>query len=166
MMPEVIRLVRRAEGDPSRRSLQLWLHVSAQDPSFVSGDAQLANALHIHLHVWQSGHDFGYWNALERLPALLRTGPPDLPVAGPTLIAMGTTGLPIGVIPARPVQTTFRQIRSSVGPCLVLKRRPSVSSAVLPDSVGNRARRIGNVGTTAEKNREPRVKAVNRDDRA
>ena len=42
---------------------QLWLDVGAQDPSFVAGDAQLANALHIHLHVWPGGHDLGYWNA-------------------------------------------------------------------------------------------------------
>jgi len=41
----------------------LWLDVGMQDPSFVAGDAQLANALHIHLHVWPGAHDFGYWNA-------------------------------------------------------------------------------------------------------
>jgi enterochelin esterase-like enzyme len=42
---------------------QLWLDVGAQDPSFVAGDTQLANALHLHLHVWPGGHDLGYWNA-------------------------------------------------------------------------------------------------------
>ena len=41
---------------------QLWLDVGAQDP-FTGADQQLANALHIHLHVWPGGHDFGYWNA-------------------------------------------------------------------------------------------------------
>jgi len=42
---------------------QLWLDVGAQDPSFTVTDEQLANALHIHLHMWPGGHDFGYWNA-------------------------------------------------------------------------------------------------------
>ena len=42
---------------------QLWLDVGAQDPSFTTTDQQLANALHIHLHTWPGGHDFGYWNA-------------------------------------------------------------------------------------------------------
>jgi len=42
---------------------QLWLDVGAQDPSFTATDQQLANALHIHLHMWPGGHDFGYWNA-------------------------------------------------------------------------------------------------------
>ena len=42
---------------------QLWLDVGAQDPSFTATDEQLANALHIHLHMWPGGHDFGYWNA-------------------------------------------------------------------------------------------------------
>ncbi len=42
---------------------QLWLDVGAQDPSFVAGDEQLANALHIHLHTWPGVHDLGYWNA-------------------------------------------------------------------------------------------------------
>jgi len=42
---------------------QLWLDVGAQDPSFTVTDQQLANALHIHLHTWPGGHDFGYWNA-------------------------------------------------------------------------------------------------------
>ncbi len=42
---------------------QLWLDVGAQDPSFIATDEQLANALHIHLHMWPGGHDFGYWNA-------------------------------------------------------------------------------------------------------
>ena len=41
---------------------QLWLDVGAQDP-FIGADQQLANALHIQLHVWPGGHDFGYWNA-------------------------------------------------------------------------------------------------------
>ena len=42
---------------------QLWLDVGAQDPSFIATDEQLASALHIHLHMWPGGHDFGYWNA-------------------------------------------------------------------------------------------------------
>jgi len=42
---------------------KLWLDVGAQDPSFVATDQQLANALHIYLHVWPGGHDFNYWNA-------------------------------------------------------------------------------------------------------
>jgi enterochelin esterase-like enzyme len=42
---------------------RLWLDVGAQDPSFTATDEQLANALHIHLHMWPGGHDFGYWNA-------------------------------------------------------------------------------------------------------
>jgi pimeloyl-ACP methyl ester carboxylesterase len=42
---------------------QLWLDVGAQDPSFTATDEQLANVLHIHLHMWPGGHDFGYWNA-------------------------------------------------------------------------------------------------------
>ena len=42
---------------------QLWLDVGAQDPSFTVTDEQFANALHIHLHMWPGGHDFGYWNA-------------------------------------------------------------------------------------------------------
>ena len=42
---------------------QLWLDVGAQDPSFVGADQQLAGALHIQLHTWPGGHDFGYWNA-------------------------------------------------------------------------------------------------------
>ena len=42
---------------------QLWLDVGAQDLSFVIADAQFAGALHIHLHMWPGGHDFGYWNA-------------------------------------------------------------------------------------------------------
>jgi S-formylglutathione hydrolase FrmB len=51
-------------GNPKRYGhAQLWLDVGEQDPSFLAGDAQLANALHIHLHVWPGGHDFGYWNA-------------------------------------------------------------------------------------------------------
>ncbi len=41
---------------------QLWLDVGAQDP-FIGADQQLANALHIQLHVWPGGHDLGYWNA-------------------------------------------------------------------------------------------------------
>ena len=42
---------------------QLWLDVGAQDPYFIAADRQLANALHIHLHMWPGMHDFGYWNA-------------------------------------------------------------------------------------------------------
>jgi enterochelin esterase-like enzyme len=42
---------------------QLWLDVGAQDPYFIAADQQLASALHIHLHMWPGGHDFGYWNA-------------------------------------------------------------------------------------------------------
>jgi len=42
---------------------QLWLDVGAQDPYFYYTDQQLANILHIQLHVWPGGHDFGYWNA-------------------------------------------------------------------------------------------------------
>jgi S-formylglutathione hydrolase FrmB len=42
---------------------QLWLDVGAQDPFFITADQQLASALHIHLHMWPGGHDFGYWNA-------------------------------------------------------------------------------------------------------
>jgi poly(3-hydroxybutyrate) depolymerase len=41
---------------------QLWLDGGDADP-FHAGDEQLASALHIHLHVWPGGHDFGYWNA-------------------------------------------------------------------------------------------------------
>jgi hypothetical protein len=41
---------------------QLWLDVGAQDPYFYYADQQLASALHIQLHVWPGGHDFGYWN--------------------------------------------------------------------------------------------------------
>ncbi len=33
------------------------------DPSFTATDQQLANALHIPMHVWPGGHDFTYWNA-------------------------------------------------------------------------------------------------------
>jgi enterochelin esterase-like enzyme len=51
-------------GDRNRYGhAQLWLDVGEQDPSFLAGDEQLAHALHIHLHVWPGGHDFGYWNA-------------------------------------------------------------------------------------------------------
>ena len=25
-------------------------------------DGQLASALHIHLHMWPGGHDYGYWD--------------------------------------------------------------------------------------------------------
>jgi enterochelin esterase-like enzyme len=51
-------------GNPKRYGhAQLWLDIGAQDPSFIAGDEQLANALHIHLHIWPGGHDFGYWNA-------------------------------------------------------------------------------------------------------
>jgi enterochelin esterase-like enzyme len=42
---------------------QLWLDVGASDPSFITGDQQLASALHIPLHIWPGGHNFGYWNA-------------------------------------------------------------------------------------------------------
>jgi S-formylglutathione hydrolase FrmB len=42
---------------------RLWLDVGAQDPYFHATDEQLASALHIHLHVWPGGHNFGYWNA-------------------------------------------------------------------------------------------------------
>ena len=42
---------------------QLWLDIGAQDPFFEATDQQLAGALHIHLHIWPGGHDFGYWNA-------------------------------------------------------------------------------------------------------
>jgi S-formylglutathione hydrolase FrmB len=42
---------------------QLWLDVGAQDPYFQATDQQLANALHIKLHVWPGGHDSAYWNA-------------------------------------------------------------------------------------------------------
>jgi S-formylglutathione hydrolase FrmB len=42
---------------------QLWLDVGAQDPSFTVTDQQFASTLHIHLHMWPGGHDFGYWNA-------------------------------------------------------------------------------------------------------
>ena len=53
-----------ALGNPKLyRHAQLWLDVGAQDPSFIAGDDQLATALHIHLHMWPGGHDFGYWNA-------------------------------------------------------------------------------------------------------
>ena len=38
------------------------LLASSQDP-FIGADQRLANALHIQLHVWPGGHDFGYWNA-------------------------------------------------------------------------------------------------------
>ena len=51
-------------GNPTQYGhAQLWLDVGAQDPSFVTGDEQLASALHIHLHTWPGGHDLGYWNA-------------------------------------------------------------------------------------------------------
>jgi predicted esterase len=53
-----------AFGNPKRYGdAQLWLDVGAQDPSFIAGDEQLARALHVHLHMWPGGHDFGYWNA-------------------------------------------------------------------------------------------------------
>jgi enterochelin esterase-like enzyme len=42
---------------------QLWLDVGAQDPYFIAADQQLASALHMQLHMWLGGHDFGYWNA-------------------------------------------------------------------------------------------------------
>ena len=43
---------------------QLWLDIGAgDDPSSVAADQQLASALHIPLHTWPGGHDFGYWNA-------------------------------------------------------------------------------------------------------
>jgi enterochelin esterase-like enzyme len=41
---------------------QLWLDVGTQDPYFQATDRQLASALHIHLHVWPGGHDYGYWD--------------------------------------------------------------------------------------------------------
>jgi len=41
---------------------QLWLDGGDADP-FHAGDEQLASALHIPMHVWPGGHDFGYWNA-------------------------------------------------------------------------------------------------------
>lgn len=41
----------------------LWLDVGAQDPYFRRTDQAVANALHIHLHVWPGGHDSAYWNA-------------------------------------------------------------------------------------------------------
>jgi enterochelin esterase-like enzyme len=54
----------RAFGNPKLYGhARLWLDVGAQDPSFTATDEQLANALHIHLHMWPGGHDFGYWNA-------------------------------------------------------------------------------------------------------
>ena len=41
---------------------QLWLDGGDADP-FHAADEQLASALHIPMHVWPGGHDFGYWNA-------------------------------------------------------------------------------------------------------
>jgi S-formylglutathione hydrolase FrmB len=45
---------------------QLWLDVGTQDPYFQATDGQLASALHIRLHSWPGGHDYGYsdkhWN--------------------------------------------------------------------------------------------------------
>jgi S-formylglutathione hydrolase FrmB len=52
-----------AEADPQLYGhAKLWLDVGAQD-DFYYADQQLANVLHIRLHVWPGGHDFGYWNA-------------------------------------------------------------------------------------------------------
>ena len=41
---------------------QLWLDGGDADP-FHAADEQLASTLHIPMHVWPGGHDFGYWNA-------------------------------------------------------------------------------------------------------
>ena len=49
--------------DTDQMFAALWLDVGAQDPYFIAADEQLASALHIHLHMWPGGHDFGYWNA-------------------------------------------------------------------------------------------------------
>ena len=37
------------------------LHVSMAE--LLGNPEQFATALHIHLHMWPGGHDFGYWNA-------------------------------------------------------------------------------------------------------
>ena len=52
---------RHREPEPYGHA-QLWLDGGAQDP-FHAWDDQLASALHIPMHVWPGGHDFGYWNA-------------------------------------------------------------------------------------------------------
>lgn len=44
------------------RSARLWLDGGDADP-FHSGDEVLASAVHIPMHIWPGGHDFGYWNA-------------------------------------------------------------------------------------------------------
>ena len=41
---------------------QLWLDGGDQDPFHAAGE-QFASALHIPMHGWPGGHDFGYWNA-------------------------------------------------------------------------------------------------------
>jgi S-formylglutathione hydrolase FrmB len=57
-------LITAARANPNLYGhAQLWLDVGAQDPYFHATDEQLANALHIKLHVWPGGHDSAYWNA-------------------------------------------------------------------------------------------------------
>ena len=60
---------------------QLWLDVGAQDPYFIAADQQLANALHIHLHMARHARPRILERALERLPGLLRTRARGLRVA-------------------------------------------------------------------------------------
>ena len=52
-----------ATCSPSPDSRSCGCGCGAQDPYFIAADRQLASALHIQLHMWPGGHDFGYWNA-------------------------------------------------------------------------------------------------------
>lgn len=56
-------IIAAAQADPDLYGrAQLWLDGGDNDP-FHAADEELASALHIPLHVWPGGHDFGYWNA-------------------------------------------------------------------------------------------------------
>ena len=52
----------------ARANPKLYGHVAAvagrrrAGSSFVVAGEQFANALHLHVHIWPDGHDFGYWN--------------------------------------------------------------------------------------------------------
>jgi poly(3-hydroxybutyrate) depolymerase len=61
---DVIARARR-DGRGAWGRAKLWLDGGADDP-FHAGDAALAHALGVRLHVWAGGHDSEYWDAHYR----------------------------------------------------------------------------------------------------
>ena len=61
---DVIARARR-DGRGAWARAKLWLDGGSTDP-FHAGNAALARALGVRLHVWAGGHDSAYWHAHYR----------------------------------------------------------------------------------------------------